>query len=128
MQLSPSARNGSVRLNPNLNSVPSIYDSVHVHDELTKGQTSPQGLLATVNSLAKRSPFAFYKGFGPVFTGIIPKMGVRFTSFEAYKSMLAKTSLANPATGKLSDRGTFLGELPLNPLRSDRFHFCQIDH
>ena len=61
-------------------------------------------------AIARQSPLAFYKGFGPVFTGIIPKMGIRFLSFESYKSMLANTRWANPSGGALTDQGTFLGE------------------
>ena len=73
-------------------------------------QKPKQGMLKTIAAISRQSPLAFYKGFGPVFTGIIPKMGIRFTSFEAYKSMLAKTSLADPdKSGGLSDRGTFVG-------------------
>ena len=61
-------------------------------------------------TIARQSPFAFYRGFGPVFTGIIPKMGIRFLSFEKYKSILADTRWANPSNGALTDQGVFLGE------------------
>ncbi|KAF8852728.1 mitochondrial carrier [Acephala macrosclerotiorum] len=40
---------------------------------------------------------ALYKGFDAVVTGMGPKMAVRFTSFEAYKSMLA--SMRGDITG-----------------------------
>ena len=65
-------------------------------------------------AIARQSPLAFYKGFGPVFTGIIPKMGIRFLSFENYKSMLADTRWANPSNGALTYQGTFLGEYQEN--------------
>ena len=61
-------------------------------------------------TIARQSPLGFYKGFGPVFIGIIPKMGIRFLSFESYKSMLGNTRLADPGNGALTDQGTFLGE------------------
>ena len=77
---------------------------------LTCGKVRKQGLVNTVSSLAKKSPLAFYNGFGPVFTGIIPKMGVRFTSFEAYKSMLSKAGFVRGHDGNLTDQGTFLGK------------------
>ncbi|CAF9909739.1 hypothetical protein IMSHALPRED_008456 [Imshaugia aleurites] len=77
--------------------------------QIAKGQT--QGLIKTIAAISQQSPLAFYKGFGPVFTGIIPKMGIRFLSFEYYKSMLADTRLANPSDGTLTDQGTFLAGL-----------------
>lgn len=65
-------------------------------------------------AIARQSPLAFYKGFGPVFTGIIPKMGIRFLSFESYKSMLADSRWADPSNGALTDQGTFIGEYQEN--------------
>ncbi|MCJ1473982.1 hypothetical protein MMC13_002638 [Lambiella insularis] len=63
-----------------------------------------QGLARTVAGMIKQSPSAFYKGFGPVIVGIFPKMGIRFTSFEAYKQMLS-------GTGPITDQKTFLAGL-----------------
>ena len=37
-------------------------------------------------------------------------MGIRFLSFESYKSMLSDTRWANPSSGALTDQGIFLGE------------------
>jgi solute carrier family 25 (mitochondrial citrate transporter), member 1 len=45
-----------------------------------------------------------YKGLGAVVTGIVPKMAIRFSSFEAYKGFLA-----NKKTGKVSTTATFFG-------------------
>jgi hypothetical protein len=45
-----------------------------------------------------------YKGLGAVLTGIIPKMAIRFTSYEQYKQLLADED------GKVSGPGTFLGK------------------
>ncbi|UKZ77123.1 hypothetical protein TrVFT333_004841 [Trichoderma virens FT-333] len=45
-------------------------------------------------------------GLGAVLTGIVPKMAIRFTSFEWYKQLLADKS-----TGTVSGRGTFLAGL-----------------
>jgi solute carrier family 25 citrate transporter 1 len=41
-----------------------------------------------------------YKGLGAVLTGIIPKMAIRFTSYEKYKQLLAdeKGTVTGPAT------------------------------
>lgn len=33
----------------------------------------------------KEGPLALYKGLGAVVSGIVPKMAIRFSSFEAYK-------------------------------------------
>jgi solute carrier family 25 (mitochondrial citrate transporter), member 1 len=51
----------------------------------------------------KESPLGLYKGLGAVLTGIIPKMAIRFSSFEAYKKLLADPS------GNVNNRATFLG-------------------
>jgi len=48
---------------------------------------------------------ALYKGLGAVVTAIIPKMAIRFTSFEYYKSLIA--------AGKPSQYQIFIGMLPL---------------
>ena len=56
----------------------------------------------------KETPLALYKGLGAVLTGIVPKMAIRFTSFEAYKR-----ALADKSTGVVSAKATFLGMLPL---------------
>ena len=57
----------------------------------------------------KETPLGLYKGLGAVVTGIVPKMAIRFTSFEFYKSF----ALVDPATGKISSKAVFLGELSL---------------
>lgn len=58
--------------------------------------------------MRKESPLALYKGLGAVLTGIIPKMAIRFTSYEWYKQ-----ALADKATGRVSSSATFFGKLPL---------------
>ena len=45
-----------------------------------------------------------YKGLGAVLGGIIPKMAIRFTSYESYKQMLA-----DKETGVVTSKATFLG-------------------
>jgi hypothetical protein len=44
-------------------------------------------------------------GLGAVVSGIVPKMAIRFASFEAYKGYLA-----DKTTGKTSSTGVFLGK------------------
>jgi solute carrier family 25 citrate transporter 1 len=66
-----------------------------------------RGFLTTGAEIVKReTPLGLYKGLGAVITGIVPKMAIRFTSFEAYKKLMA-----NKETGAVSGKATFLGEL-----------------
>lgn len=66
-----------------------------------------RGFIATGSEIIKReTPLGLYKGLGAVVTGIVPKMAIRFTSFEAYKKLLA-----NKETGIVSGQATFIGKL-----------------
>lgn len=74
---------------------------------LTIGQAKRRGFLTTGRDIIKReTPLALYKGLGAVTTGIVPKMAIRFTSYEWYKQLLADKS-----TGHISGRGTFFAGL-----------------
>ena len=53
----------------------------------------------------KAAPLGLYKGLGAVLTGIVPKMAIRFTSYEWYKQLLA-----DKQTGSVSGRATFFGK------------------
>lgn len=65
-----------------------------------------RGFIATGAEIVKReTPLGLYKGLGAVVTGIVPKMAIRFTSFEAYKKMLADEK------GHVNGRGLFMGKL-----------------
>jgi solute carrier family 25 citrate transporter 1 len=71
-----------------------------------------RGFIKTGMEVArKETPLALYKGLGAVTTGIVPKMAIRFTSFEAYKKMLA-----DKETGSVTGKATFLGMVPLSGL------------
>jgi solute carrier family 25 citrate transporter 1 len=52
----------------------------------------------------RETPLALYKGLGAVLSGIVPKMAIRFASFEKYKAWLADAH-----TGKTSTGGIFIG-------------------
>jgi solute carrier family 25 (mitochondrial citrate transporter), member 1 len=85
-------------------------DTIKVRMQLSRRARQPgapkRGFLRTGAEIVKReTPLGLYKGLGAVLTGIVPKMAIRFTSFEAYKQMLAGTD------GKVSGRGTFLAGL-----------------
>jgi solute carrier family 25 (mitochondrial citrate transporter), member 1 len=56
--------------------------------------------------IRKETPLALYKGLGAVLTGIVPKMAIRFTSYEWYKQLLANKD------GKVSGQAIFFGEIP----------------
>jgi len=60
----------------------------------------------------KETPLGLYKGLGAVLTGIVPKMAIRFTSYEWYKQLLA-----NP-DGTVSAQSTFLGKWDIELKRS----------
>jgi solute carrier family 25 (mitochondrial citrate transporter), member 1 len=73
---------------------------------LTHAQAKKRGFITTGVEIVKReTPLGLYKGLGAVLTGIVPKMAIRFTSFEAYKKLLA-----NKETGIVSGQSTFVGK------------------
>jgi solute carrier family 25 citrate transporter 1 len=62
-----------------------------------------RGFLVTGKEIIKKeSPLALYKGLGAVLTGIVPKMAIRFSSYEMYKQALADKD------GNVSGKATFL--------------------
>ncbi|CAG8535678.1 16916_t:CDS:2 [Acaulospora colombiana] len=81
-------------------------DTIKVRMQLNKKSTRPGFLTVAVNIIRKESPLALYKGLGAVVTGIVPKMAIRFSSFELYKSWLA-----DKTTGKVSTVATFFAGL-----------------
>lgn len=54
--------------------------------------------------IEKEGVLSLYKGLGAVVAGIVPKMAIRFSSFEYYKKQLINTE-----TGKTSSAGIFVG-------------------
>ena len=68
-------------------------------------QAPHRGFIRTGAEIVKReTPLGLYKGLGAVLTGIVPKMAIRFTSYEWYKQLLANKD------GTVSGQSTFLGE------------------
>ena len=81
-------------------------------------QTKPRGFLATGAMIVRReTPLALYKGLGAVLSGIVPKMAIRFASFERYKGWLADRQ-----TGVASVGSIFVGEFFLWL----RLHICAV--
>ena len=69
-------------------------DTIKVRMQLSRRQrtagTKRRGFIKTGMEIArKETPLGLYKGLGAVLTGIVPKMAIRFTSYEWYKQMLA---------------------------------------
>lgn len=89
----------------------SLYlDTIKVRMQLSRRARMPgakkRGFIATGAEIVKKeTPLGLYKGLGAVVTGIVPKMAIRFTSFEQYKILLR-----NKESGEVSPQATFLGE------------------
>ena len=69
-------------------------DTIKVRMQLSRRARQPgakrRGFIKTGTEIVrKETPLALYKGLGAVLTGIVPKMAIRFTSYEWYKQMLA---------------------------------------
>lgn len=68
-------------------------------------QAPKRGFLKTGAEIVKReTALGLYKGLGAVLTGIVPKMAIRFTSYEWYKQLLADKE------GMVSSKSTFMGK------------------
>ncbi|KAK3934325.1 mitochondrial carrier domain-containing protein [Diplogelasinospora grovesii] len=86
-------------------------DTIKVRMQLSRRARQPgmpkRGFLQTGAEIVRReTPLGLYKGLGAVLTGIVPKMAIRFTSFESYKQLLA-----DKETGVVSGKRTFLAGL-----------------
>lgn len=94
-------------------------DTIKVRMQLSRRARAPgakkRGFIQTGAEIVKReTPLGLYKGLGAVLTGIVPKMAIRFTSYEKYKQLLA-----NP-DGTVSGGSTFLGKSTTKQTRGIR--------
>jgi len=85
-------------------------DTIKVRMQLSKRARMPgapkRGFIKTGSEIIKReTALGLYKGLGAVLTGIVPKMAIRFTSYEFYKQMLADKD------GIVTSKSTFLAGL-----------------
>ncbi|GAB1727376.1 hypothetical protein KC338_g1680 [Hortaea werneckii] len=85
-------------------------DTIKVRMQLSRRARQPgakkRGFVTTGMEIArKETPLGLYKGLGAVLTGIIPKMAIRFTSYESYKQMLAGSD------GKIGGSANFMAGL-----------------
>lgn len=89
-------------------------DTIKVRMQLSRSGsapgTKPRGFFATGAMIVRReTPLALYKGLGAVLSGIVPKMAVRFTSFETYKNWLADKETGNTSVGNIFISGLGAG-------------------
>lgn len=86
-------------------------DTIKVRMQLSKSGrgvkgAKSRGFIATGAMIVKKeSPLGLYKGLGAVVTGIVPKMAIRFASFERYKAWFT------PVNGSTSGPGIFTAGL-----------------
>lgn len=85
-------------------------DTIKVRMQLSRRQRTAggkrRGFIKTGVEIArKETPLGLYKGLGAVLTGIVPKMAIRFTSYEWYKQLLADKD------GRIHGGGNFLAGL-----------------
>ncbi|RCH99360.1 Mitochondrial succinate-fumarate transporter [Rhizopus azygosporus] len=86
-------------------------DTIKVRMQLAKhasrGENGrPLGFIGVGVKIAQNESFwALYKGLGAVVSGIVPKMAIRFSSFELYKSWMAD------GNGKVSMTSVFFAGL-----------------
>ncbi|KAF9353524.1 hypothetical protein BGX34_011519 [Mortierella sp. NVP85] len=69
-------------------------DTIKVRMQLAKNVprnaagSNPSFIGVGLRIIQKESPLALYKGLGAVTAGIVPKMAIRFTSFQFYKDLM----------------------------------------
>ena len=84
----------------------------------TSGNTvvAPLGPFGTARRIIQREgPLALYKGLTAVYTGIIPKMAIRFVSFEYYRDILGDWSnryYSSSSTTSSSGAATLTNKAP----------------
>ncbi|KAF9578485.1 hypothetical protein BGW38_005686, partial [Lunasporangiospora selenospora] len=70
-------------------------DTIKVRMQLAKNVSKGSSASANLSFVGvglkiirKESPLALYKGLGAVTAGIVPKMAIRFTTFQFYKDLM----------------------------------------
>jgi len=89
-------------------------DTIKVRMQLSKSGIRPgttrRGFIATgVQIVSRETPLALYKGLGAVLGGIVPKMAIRFASFERYKGWLADKETGITPVGSIFIAGLGAG-------------------
>ncbi|OKL56000.1 hypothetical protein UA08_08792 [Talaromyces atroroseus] len=88
-----------------------VIDTIKVNMQLSKQpvqqRTVVSNLLITASTIiSDEGVTGLYRGLGVVMGGIVPKMAIRFTSYECYKQMLT-----NKDSLQISRQGTFIAGL-----------------
>ncbi|KAG6381974.1 mitochondrial carrier domain-containing protein [Boletus reticuloceps] len=89
-------------------------DTIKVRMQLSKSGsapgTKPRGVIATgIRIVQRETPLALYKGLGAVLSGIVPKMAIRFASFETYQGWLADKETGKTSVGNIFIAGLAAG-------------------
>ncbi|KAF8455389.1 mitochondrial carrier domain-containing protein [Terfezia claveryi] len=87
-------------------------DTIKVRMQLSRRAAAPgvkaRGFFQVGKDIVrKETPLGLYKGLGAVVTGIVPKMAIRFSSFEFYKTFAP----IDPSTGKINSKAVFFSGL-----------------
>lgn len=94
----------------------------HIRHLIPAIKPLPQGVIGTAVGIVKNEGFfSLYRGLGAVLGGVVPKMAIRFTSYEYYKRLLTDKD-----TMKISRNGTFLGETPFTTMIPHSENFIKI--
>jgi len=75
-------------------------DTIKVRMQLKRSKQAGNFFSVGARIVSKEGTLALYKGLGAVVSGIVPKMAIRFSSFEYYKSILADAE-GNVPVGKV---------------------------
>lgn len=91
-------------------SVSAGHAQIHIKPTARGTVTATLGPIGTAKRIVQREGFfALYKGLTAVYTGIIPKMAIRFLSFEQYKDMLATYTPLGRSTSATFTAGLMSG-------------------
>lgn len=82
-----------------------VNNKEHPHSSI-----KPPGFIKTGKTIYHNEGFlALYKGLGAVVIGIIPKMAIRFSSYEWYRTLLADKQTGHVSTGSTFVAGLMAG-------------------
>lgn len=87
-------------------------DTVKVRMQLKSSQRGAvkSGMVGTAKRIVVNEGFfALYKGLGAVTMGIVPKMAIRFSSFDIYKNLMTSKTSSGPSTAAVFFAGLFAG-------------------
>ncbi|QLG71467.1 hypothetical protein HG535_0B05090 [Zygotorulaspora mrakii] len=94
---------------------------MQIYRRVADSGTRPPGFIKTGKNIYSEEGFlALYKGLGAVVIGIIPKMAIRFSTYEFYRTLLADKQTGTVSTGNTFIAGVGAGiseaVLVVNPM------------